>query len=74
MTDTKLSDLWKQKYYEKVAELNAKIVELADKNDVLESEAGMDCYQYDKYLNPNACGGCLSCEARNVLAKYTLIV
>ena len=35
----------------------------------IEESAGVDCYFYDKYLNPVPCGTCRSCEARKLLAR-----
>lgn len=36
--------------------------------EALEEFAGFDCYKYDKHLNPVACGTCVGCRARSVLA------
>ena len=37
--------------------------------ETLEDFAGYDCYNYDKNLNPVACGTCVGCKARETLKR-----
>jgi hypothetical protein len=38
----------------------------------LSKVAGLDCYHYDKILDPELCGDCISCKAREALSPQPM--
>jgi hypothetical protein len=52
--------------------LKAKDEEIQRLRKCLSKVAGLDCYHYDKILDPELCGDCISCKAREALSPQPM--